>query len=163
MTTALLVVAAIIVTLCVAWAIFTAQRLNRLHIRTDAALQALRASLENRAWLIVAALPELEDVAREALAQPMQTSALDARAAAEARLERQLRSHLATHDAGTRQVRAIAEANVRVELARRFYNDAVTDTRALRTRLAVQAVRLGGTAKLPEYYEQVHELADVAE
>ena len=36
---------AVVVTATVLWAYFTAQRLNRLHIRTDSARQALQAAL----------------------------------------------------------------------------------------------------------------------
>ena len=44
----------------------------------------------------------------------------------------------------------------RQELAHRFYNDAVTTTRALRTRPLVRFFRLGGTAPLPNYFELAH-------
>ena len=40
------------------WAFFTAQRLNRLHIRTDSALQSLQAALDRRAAVVTAILPE---------------------------------------------------------------------------------------------------------
>jgi 8-oxo-dGTP pyrophosphatase MutT (NUDIX family) len=40
-----------------------------------------------------------------------------------------------------------------VLLARRFHNDAVRDTLALRERPAVRWLRLGGTAALPTYFE----------
>ena len=44
-------------------------------------------------------------------------------------------------------------------LARRFHNDAVRDTLALRERPAVRLLRLGGTAALPTYFE-IAEQAD---
>ena len=44
-------------------------------------------------------------------------------------------------------------------LARRFHNDAVRDTLALRERPAVRWLRLGGTAALPSYFE-IAEQAD---
>ena len=47
----------------------------------------------------------------------------------------------------------LIDAEVRVQLAHRFYNDAVADTRALRLRSLVRAFRLGGTAPLPEFFE----------
>ena len=40
-----------------------------------------------------------------------------------------------------------------MELARRFYNDAVTDTRMLRMRPLVRGLRLAGTAPIPEYFD----------
>ena len=47
----------------------------------------------------------------------------------------------------------LAEAESRVLLARRFHNDAVRDTLALRDRRSVQLLRLGGRAPLPTYFE----------
>ncbi len=136
---------AVIATLVVAWAYFTAQRLNRLHIRTDSALQNLQASLDRRVSLAEALVPEAEAAARAILAMDYPVHALDRRARAEERLEGIL--------AGMPVPRQVVDASARVELARRFYNDAVTDTRALRTRPAVRVLRLGGTAPLPVYFE----------
>jgi 8-oxo-dGTP pyrophosphatase MutT (NUDIX family) len=50
-------------------------------------------------------------------------------------------------------VAELADAEARVLLARRFHNDAVRDTLALRERPAVRILRLGGTATLPSYFE----------
>ena len=50
-------------------------------------------------------------------------------------------------------VAELADAEARVLLARRFHNDAVRDTLALRERPAVRLLRLGGTAALPTYFE----------
>ena len=47
-------------------------------------------------------------------------------------------------------------------LARRFHNDAVRDTLALRERRPVRLLRLGGTAPLPTYFE-IAERAQVSE
>ncbi|WPF65206.1 MULTISPECIES: hypothetical protein [unclassified Corynebacterium] len=140
---------AVLLTLILAWAYFTAQRLNRLHIRTDSALQNLQASLDRRASLVEALVPAAAPQARELLGADYSVRALDRRALAEARLEESLGTmeHLPAQ---------VVDASARVELARRFYNDAVTDTRALRTRPLVRALRLGGTAPLPVYFELVH-------
>jgi len=43
----------------------------------------------------------------------------------------------------------------RLAMARRFYNDAVRDTRALREKSSVRALRLAGRAPLPDYVELV--------
>ena len=43
----------------------------------------------------------------------------------------------------------------RVLMARRFYNDAVRDTRALREKSTVRALRLAGRAPMPDYVELV--------
>jgi 8-oxo-dGTP pyrophosphatase MutT (NUDIX family) len=50
-------------------------------------------------------------------------------------------------------VAELADAEARVLLARRFHNDAVRDTLALRERPSVRVLRLGGTAALPTYFE----------
>jgi 8-oxo-dGTP pyrophosphatase MutT (NUDIX family) len=50
-------------------------------------------------------------------------------------------------------VAELADAEARVLLARRFHNDAVRDTLALRDRSAIRLLRLGGTAALPSYFE----------
>ena len=62
-----------------------------------------------------------------------------------------------------RRLAALADAEARVLLARRFHNDAVRDTLALAERRLVRTFRLGGTAALPSYFEIVerpHALAD---
>ncbi|MBC3185441.1 hypothetical protein H7347_02445 [Corynebacterium sp. zg-331] len=143
------IVLAVLLTLTLTWAYFTAQRLNRLHIRTDSARQNLHASLDRRASLVEALVPEAAPQARELLAADY--SALDRRALAETTMEEAL--------AGLETLPAqVVDASARVELARRFYNDAVTDTRALRTRPAIRMLRLGGTAPLPVYFELARSL-----
>jgi 8-oxo-dGTP pyrophosphatase MutT (NUDIX family) len=47
----------------------------------------------------------------------------------------------------------LGDAEARVLLARRFHNDAVRDTLALREQRMVRLLRLGGTAALPSYFE----------
>jgi 8-oxo-dGTP pyrophosphatase MutT (NUDIX family) len=50
-------------------------------------------------------------------------------------------------------VAELADAEARVLLARRFHNDAVRDTLALRERPVVRWLHLGGRAPLPTYFE----------
>jgi hypothetical protein len=47
----------------------------------------------------------------------------------------------------------LADAEQRVVIARRVYNDAVRDTLALRSHRLVRWLRLAGTAPLPRYFE----------
>jgi 8-oxo-dGTP pyrophosphatase MutT (NUDIX family) len=47
----------------------------------------------------------------------------------------------------------MADAEARVLLGRRFHNDAVRDTLALRERPLVRWLHLGGTAVMPSYFE----------
>ena len=109
------------------WAFFTAQRLNRLHIRTDSALQSLQAALDRRAAVVTAILPEAAALASAAESVPLTSTSFRARASVE----------------------------------RSLYNDAVSDTRALRTRPLVWILRLGGTAQLPNYFELADSAGDV--
>ncbi|MDO5670626.1 MAG: hypothetical protein Q4G50_11590 [Corynebacterium sp.] len=136
---------AVLLTAVVAWAYFTAQRLNRLHIRTDAALAALQAALDRQAAVVAALVPEARALAESAENTPLVRGDLAARSAAELALAESLR--------GVEKPSQLIDAEVRVRLAHRFYNDAVADTRALRLRPLVRAFHLGGTAPLPVFYE----------
>ncbi|HNM86799.1 MAG TPA: NUDIX domain-containing protein, partial [Mycobacterium sp.] len=57
-------------------------------------------------------------------------------------------------------VAELADAEARVVLARRFHNDAVRDTLALRERPAVRLLRLGGHAPRPAYFEIAERVGD---
>lgn len=143
---------AVIFTVLIAWMYFTAQRLNRLHIRTDRARSSLQAALDRRAALMSVLVPAASHLARQAENIALNYESFDRRAA----LERQLNDLLydffaAAGDAPTNVM--LVDATAKVQLATRFYNDAVTDTRALRTRVLVRALHLGGTARLPLYFE----------
>ncbi len=134
----------------------TANRLDRLHVRTEAAWVALEGALSRR----VAA-------ARTAVAAgafPAQTSAALRRLTALA--DRADRAHRADAEndltralaelppiASTELATELADAGERVALARRFYNDAVRDTRALRAARFTRWFRLAGRATLPDYFE----------
>ncbi|CAM3861569.1 hypothetical protein [Corynebacterium frankenforstense] len=192
------IVLAVVVTLVIFWAVQTAQRLDRLHIRTDSALQGLAGALDNRVNLVEAVLADAargtrggpRTVARDgaegaggaagaghdadaAGARPgggdagvVNKAVVAARRAGAVTLrygtlperaerERELTAALAAaHAAGVVFPAVLSEANARVEMAMRFYNDAVRVTRALRLRPAVRLLRLGGTAKLPRYFEE---------
>lgn len=136
-----------VVLLAVFWAYHTAQRLDRLNIRTDSTRNALQAALDRRAAVLAALNPEVADVAARAEAIPLSTGRFSDRAAA----EREVSAIIG--DYGSEPPAQIIDANVRVELAHRFYNEAVADTRALSLSPVVRRLRLGGTAKLPEFFE----------
>lgn len=142
-----IVLAAVLLTVVVLWAYFTAQRLNRLHIRTDSARLSLQASLDRRAAVVGALIPEASAVAVEAEAIPLEYGNFDRRAG----MERTISAAISELEP---QVPAqLIDADVRVQLAHRFYNEAVADTRALRLQQPVRALRLGGRADLPEFFE----------
>jgi 8-oxo-dGTP pyrophosphatase MutT (NUDIX family) len=159
---------AAIVALCVliavlaaigAWAINTAQRLDRLNVRYDLSWQALDAALARRAVVARAVAIDAYGSAAAgrrlaALADAAERAPRDARENA----ENDLSAALATVDAASLPAGLIAEladAEARVLLARRFHNDAVRDTVALGARPTVRALRLGGTSSLPSYFEIV--------
>ncbi|WP_448850870.1 NUDIX hydrolase [Corynebacterium sp. 335C] len=130
----------------------TAQRLNRMHVRCDLARLSLESALGRRGAVARAAHPDLADLVRAAEALPLTAADTGARADAENRLTAEL---VARGDEGLPGPLAIElhDARLRVELARRFYNDAVTDTRNLRRRPIVRWLRLAGTAPRPEFFD----------
>ena len=153
-TLALLVVVFLLVGL---WAFQTANRLDRLHVRYDLSWQALDGVLARRAVVARAVAvdaygggPDGKRLA--ALADSAERAPRTAREAA----ENELSAALALVDPASLPVALVAEladAEARVLLARRFHNDAVRDTLALRERPLVRVLRLGGTAALPTYFE----------
>lgn len=141
------------------WALQTANRLDRLHVRYDLSWQALDGALARRAVVARAVAvdaygdgPEATRLA--ALADAAERAPRSAREGA----ENELSAALALVDPASLPqalVVELADAEARVVLARRFHNDAVRDTLALRERPAVRILRLGGTAALPTYFEIV--------
>jgi 8-oxo-dGTP pyrophosphatase MutT (NUDIX family) len=144
-----------------AWVYQTANRLDRLHVRYDLSWQALDSALARRAVVARAVAANAYSGAPEGNSAAKQLAALaDAaeRAPRQAReaCENKLSAALATVDPESVPAGLIAEladAEARVLLARRFHNDAVRDTLALRERRLVRLLRLGGTAALPSYFE----------
>ncbi|MHA2789111.1 hypothetical protein ACXZ66_08190 [Corynebacterium sp. S7] len=147
MTTTLWVILAVLVTLALAWAYHTAQRLDALHVRVDRSRAALEAALDRRAAVIAALDPSAAHDARNAEEAGLVPGDFDTRI----QRERVLNKKVAA--SGVSESTELADANARVMLALRFYNDAVADTRALRLRPLVRVLRLGGTARLPEFFE----------
>lgn len=141
------------------WAFQTANRLDRLHVRYDLSWQALDSALARRAVVAravavdaYAGAPQGKRLA--ALAAAAERAPRPAREAAENDLSAAL-SAVDPTDLPVALVAELADAEARVLLARRFHNDAVRDTLALRERRAVRILRLGGTAALPTYFEIV--------
>jgi len=157
---ALAVVAAVLLTM---WITFTLTRLDRLHARVDAAQAAMDAQLVRRAaaLLHVAESPDsgvpddrradYDKVAQTALnsgdADEQRQAVENAvgRAVAElAALPQPLRPDAAAE---------LREAAARVLIARRFYNDAVRDTRALRARRMPRVLHMAGHRALPQFFD----------
>jgi 8-oxo-dGTP pyrophosphatase MutT (NUDIX family) len=152
-----LAVLVVVILIVGAWAYQTAHRLDRLHVRYDLSWQALDGALARRAVVARAVAVEAygggPDGKRLAgLADAAERAPRTGREAA----ENELSAALALVDPLSLPVALVAEladAEARVLLARRFHNDAVRDTLALRERPAVRVLRLGGTAPLPTYFE----------
>lgn len=137
------------------WLLGTANRLDRLHVRTDAAWAALDAVLARRAVLVrvvAAGLPEPHRGQLRAAADRAERAPRADREAAENELGNLLADLDRTALPGELAAE-LADAEQRVVLARRVHNDAVRDTLALRRRRTVRWLRLAGTAPRPEYFE----------
>jgi 8-oxo-dGTP pyrophosphatase MutT (NUDIX family) len=154
---AVIAVLVAVLVLFVAWVYQTANRLDRLHVRYDLSWQALDAALARRAVVARAIAVDAFGGAAEgkrlaALADAAERAPRHAREA----YENELSAALAMVDPAalpSALVAELADAEARVLLARRFHNDAVRDTLALRERPMVRLLRLGGTASLPTYFE----------
>ncbi len=156
MTTAVVIILVVLLLFAALRLWITANRLDRLHVRTEAAWSALEGALARRivATRAVAAAGGLDDLQAEELrrlADVADRADRRHRADAENDLSRVLSTipvvsepHLAVE---------LADAGERVLLARRFYNDAVRDARALRAVWFTRIFGLAGRAALPDYFE----------
>jgi len=158
-----LVFAVVVAVLLTLWLTFTVTRLDRLHARVDAAHAAMDAQLVRRAAALqhVAEAPdnglpvevqvEYERIAARALAAG---AADPVREEAENAVGRAVRE-LAAQSARLRAeaVSELHEAAARVLIARRFYNDAVRDTRALRARRLPRLLRMAGRREMPQFFD----------
>ncbi len=141
------------------WGFRTANRLDRLHVRYDLSWQALDGALARRAVVARAVATNAFGGATDAEAKQLVELADAAeRAPRKAReaCENRLSAALSMVDPGSVPAGLIGEltdAETRVLLARRFHNDAVRDTLALRERRLVRLFRLAGTAAEPSYFE----------
>lgn len=153
----LLVLIGAVLLLLGSWAYLTANRLDRLHVRYDLSWQALDGLLARRAVVARA-------VALDAYGRAPEGKRLAALAAAAERAPRAMREAAENELSAALEsvdplslpvalVAELADAEARVLLARRFHNDAVRDTLALRERPLVRLLHLGGTAALPTYFE----------
>jgi hypothetical protein len=149
---ALLAVVGLLAVLHVVYATWTANRLDRLHARVDAATAALDGQLHQRAEVALAfarssrtaVSRDLADAAEAALTTP---GLGHDREAAESALSRALQAFAAEADP------ELVDVAVRTGFARRFHNDAVRDALVVRRRRIVRWFRLAGSARLPSFFE----------
>lgn len=163
------VIAAAIVVSAALLAYLTAHRLDRLHIRTDLAAAALSEALLRRHTVAVAIAEGLgsrdersAEWIRGCVGRAKHRSAGTFTPGAPQtgieQAENDLTSALSKlpQDSLGPHLRAEAiDVGDRLEMARRFYNDAVRDTRRLREKKVVSWFRLAGSAPMPEYIELV--------
>jgi 8-oxo-dGTP pyrophosphatase MutT (NUDIX family) len=144
-----------------AWGYRTANRLDRLHVRYDLSWQALDSALARRAVVARAvatnAFSGATDTDNEGkrligLADAAEQAPRQAREARENKLSAAL-AMVDPESVPSGLIAELGDAETRVLLARRFHNDAVRDTLALRERRLVRLLRLSGTAALPSYFE----------
>lgn len=168
-----------LVVLAAAWYLsYSAARLDRLHAKVEGAVSALDAQLVRRAEATLdlatsgavdpATSLLLADAASEALErhthQPLSDDPLDGqtfagREGTESDLTAALRAALpadtvealrADPDSpGAEALQRVEASALRVQLARRFHNDAVREVRRVRGKWVVRVFRLAGHAALP--------------
>jgi hypothetical protein len=163
MTSIIIIAALALIGVYVSW---RAGRLDRLHARLEAARFALDAALLRRSSVA-------QELASSGLLDPATSVLLagvahDARAAqtsrelAESDLTRALRAvfsqpEFRTSLAGLATAQELLTelegAAHQVFLARKFYNDAVSATRAARRRWLARVFKLAGNAPAPEFFE----------
>ena len=133
----------------------TANRLDRLHVRTDAAWAALDAALARRAVVSRAVsgslAPEPADRLR-ALAERAERAPQGEREAAENALTREIEAVDRTA-LPLALAAELTDAEHRLLIARRVHGDAVRDTLAQRRRRVVRWFKLAGFAPEPSYLE----------
>lgn len=162
---------AVVVLFAVGWYLsYSAARLDRLHGRVEATLAALDAQLVRRAEATIELVNSGTLDAASALmlagAATESLQAVDGDDADRERVESDLTDALSLSltpavvtsireddlvgDEALDRVQAAAN---RVQLARRFHNDAVTDVRRVRRKWVVRVFRLAGYAEMPRTIE----------
>lgn len=172
------IVGGITIMVLIAWYLsYGAARLDRLHSRVEGALSVLDAQLVRRAEATLelansgrldpASALLLAGAASDSLEVEADTEQHTSREAIESDLTQALElalgevalKHLKGDEAvGAPALERVAAANQKVQLARRFHNDAVTDVRRVRRKPGVRLFRLAGHAELPQTFEIDDEL-----
>lgn len=177
------VVAAVVcVLLVLAWYLsYSAARLDRLHAKVEGALSALDAHIVRRAEaslelansgaidpasgvLIAAAASESLERHNERTfeADLLEGQHFAGREGVESELSEVLHAALppdvvrdieAKGDPGAAALERVRHAGLRVQLARRFHNEAVKEVQRVRTKRVVRLFRLAGHAELPRTVE----------
>lgn len=148
---------------------WTAGRVDRLHYRIEGARAALDAQLYRRAAvaLEIATASMLDPAtslliadaarrARDAAPAEREVAESDFTKALDAVFDDAEHARELSEEPGARELLdELGAVCRRVEMARRFHNDTVAFTRALRSRRRVRWFRLAGYAAIPETFEMV--------
>jgi hypothetical protein len=156
------------------WVTFTVTRLDRLHARVDGAWAALDAQLVRRAAALQHVAESPDSGAPDRLRDPCDTAAKqalsveDAKRSASVDVDQYRSRRQAAENTVGRMIGELADVAVmlhpvaaaelqegaaRVRVARRFYNDAVRDTRALRSRRMPRLLHLAGRRAMPQFFD----------
>ncbi|WP_277455652.1 hypothetical protein [Janibacter sp. DB-40] len=182
MTTLAWVAVAIGLLLALAWYLsYSAARLDRLHAKVEGALSALDAHIVRRAeatlelansgaldpatalLLVGAASGSLERVNEHTFAaDPLEGQHFAGREGVESELTEVVHAALPPEvvaqieeagGTGAAALERLRAAGLRVQLARRFHNDAVKEVQRVRAKPVVRIFRLAGHATLPQTVE----------
>ena len=144
-----------------AWTAWTLVRLRRLEDRVARAWIALDLQLQRRAGLAAELARDHADVVGQERAPYLAAFAADARAPADG--DREMAENLLGRELrelgfDVRRLPAALREDLegtvtRVGLARRFYNDAVRDTQALRRSRFSRLLRLHASRPLPRFFD----------
>ena len=165
------VFAVLTVLVLIAWYLsYSAARLDRLHVRLSGTLAALDAQLVRRAeasvelansglldgasslFLAHAAAGCLESA--DADPEEREVAETDLTEALAVALTPEVVEHVRSDESvGREYLDRLSSACTRVELARRFHNDAVTDVRSVRTKWVVRIFHLAGHTPMPRTVE----------
>ena len=162
------VFAVLFVLVVIAWYLsYTAARLDRLHVRLSGTLAALDARLVRRAEaavelansglldgataLIVANADSLEAPSEHG--EEREQAESDLTEALAVALPPELVADLREDPVGRDVIGRVTSACTRVQLARRFHNDAVTDVRRVRRTWTVRVFHLAGYTPMPHTIE----------
>jgi hypothetical protein len=153
----------------VAWTAWTLVRLRRLERRTARAWTALAAQLQRRAGLAEELARNHPAAVGEGVAARLAATAAEARAPRVG--DRELAENALGHalrelppdlpGVPTALQEDLAGTTTRVGLARRFYNDAVRDTRAVRRHRLLRTLHLRTGGPLPPYFDIDDRLGEV--
>jgi hypothetical protein len=164
-----LLLTAVVLLLLAAWVAWTLTRLGRLEARVERAWTALDTQLRRRAALAeelcrdhAAAVGEERAARLGRCAREVRAPLTGDRELAENALGRELRELPADLPGLPAALRADLEGTAtRIGLARRFYNDAVRDTHALRTRRLPSLLKLHASRPLPRFFDIEDDLHEV--